>query len=1356
MAITQNLYEGDNSTTNYSFTFEYLKQTDIKVQLDADVTTAWSLANATTVAFDSAPGTGVKIKIYRETDTDTSPATFYAGSAIKSEDLNDNFTQNLYSNQEVNARYLSNLGGTMTGSLTMGEDAKVIFEGGTDDDYETTLYVADPTADRTITLPNVTGTVVTTGDTGTVTSTMIADGTVTSTDIADGTIATGDIANDAITNAKIATDAVNADSIAANSVGTSELGADAVTGAQLADNAVDSEHYTDGSIDTVHIADLNVTTAKIAADAITGAKIADDAIDSEHYTDGSIDTAHIADAQITTAKLVDANVTTAKIAADAITGAKVADDAIDSEHLAADSIDAEHYAAGSVDTTALGADAVTSAKIGDDQIDSEHYVDGSIDTAHIADANVTLAKVENVTDGNIIVGNGSNRPASVAVSGDVTIANTGAVTIANDAVEIGMIGCEQTTITDSDSHIPTSGAVVDYVASVVAPIGGLEVIADEDNFPTSQPVSGVVISIADAAGVVVNGSGVSSTARTVGNGSDNVTINGFPSSLYSETLVTGNGLMVTSTGSGHIYNYHKLLASESDVKQLSDDINDFNSRYRINAGEPSSNNDDGDLVWDTNADKMKVYDGTSSSWKEVTSSGDFKFLVAVDAGTTTAATFDGSDTSFDLKEATNSGSAASVTNINQLMIVLNGVVQKPNAGSWSGSGEGFYLTDSDTIRFATAPPTGSTCFIVQSGSAVSIPTPGDGTVTAAKIANGAVVEAGIGTGAVTAAKIGTGAVEHAKLAADAVDGDNIQDDVINSEHIAAGAVDLEHMSSQSVDEDNLYIDNAGSNGQFLSKQSGGTGGLLWADGASEGTSVKSTGESGGTKFLREDGDGTCSWQTISIPKLATPTITGDLVVADAGTVTHTITNYDAELTYTFSSVTNCSLGAINTSNGQFVITETGDHPSYTVKAETDALGLDDSATVTKNIKTRLSAPTLSSPADTQTATNVVYTITSTNANDDKLILDPGTANFTYHAVSVGSASKVGNTVEVTGFSTNNPAVTIQYTAEATYSVTAKAVDTGGTWGDSASSSADSIVIQNTTGPFDYLVIAGGASGGTRGGGGGAGGMRASWNSETSGGGGSSESQIATLNIGTVYTIDVGTGGAAIAAPTWTQGTDGADSSITGTGLTAITSEGGGGGGDSSPAAGRDGGSGGGGGLSGSSGPGGAGTANQGYPGGNNNPGGSSPSGGGGGAGGAGTNGTPASPSPQSGPGGPGLASTISGSSVTYAGGGGGSAHTGYNAHGNGPGSPGSGGSGGGGGGSAENAHGTAGTDGLGAGGGGAYGGSNPWYSSGKGGDGTVYLRMATSVYSGTQTNGTVTTSGSDTIIRWTQDGTYTA
>ena len=56
----------------------------------------------------------------------------------------------------------------------------------------------------------------------------------------------------------------------------------------------------------------------------------------------------------------------------------------------------------------------------------------------------------------------------------------------------------------------------------------------------------------------------------------------------------------------------------------------------------------------------------------------------------------------------------------------------------------------------------------------------------------------------------------------------LNNDIVDSAEIAAGAIDLEHMSSQSVDEDNLYISNAGSNGEFLQKQSGNNGGLTWA------------------------------------------------------------------------------------------------------------------------------------------------------------------------------------------------------------------------------------------------------------------------------------------------------------------------------------------------------------------------------------------------------------------------------------------------------------------------------------------------------------------------------------------------
>jgi len=61
--------------------------------------------------------------------------------------------------------------------------SSIEFEGSTANNFETTLAVVDPTADRTITLPDISGTVITTGDSGTVTSTMIADGTIVDGDI---------------------------------------------------------------------------------------------------------------------------------------------------------------------------------------------------------------------------------------------------------------------------------------------------------------------------------------------------------------------------------------------------------------------------------------------------------------------------------------------------------------------------------------------------------------------------------------------------------------------------------------------------------------------------------------------------------------------------------------------------------------------------------------------------------------------------------------------------------------------------------------------------------------------------------------------------------------------------------------------------------------------------------------------------------------------------------------------------------------------------------------------------------------------------------------------------------------------
>ena len=92
-------------------------------------------------------------------------------------------------------------------------------------------------------------------------------------------------------------------------------------------------------------------------------------------------------------------------------------------------------------------------------------------------------------------------------------------------------------------------------------------------------------------------------------------------------------------------------------------------------------------------------------------------------------------------------------------------------------------------------------------------------------------------------------IDKAMIGADQVDGSKIEDDSINSEHIADGAIDLAHMSSQSVDEDNLYISNAGTDGQYLQKQSGNSGGLTWANVAGPAPQVSGHVRAGNTQIV---------------------------------------------------------------------------------------------------------------------------------------------------------------------------------------------------------------------------------------------------------------------------------------------------------------------------------------------------------------------------------------------------------------------------------------------------------------------------------------------------------------------------
>jgi hypothetical protein len=660
-AVTQNEYTGNGSTTNYSFTFPYLKASDIKVSLDAVATTAFTLANATTIQFNTAPANGVKIKIFRETSIDNLTATFYAGSAIKSEDLNDNFTQNLYVTQEVNGRYISSLGGTMTGNFNMGEDADITFEGASDNTSETTLTVADPSQDNTITLPNVTGTVVTTGDTGTVATGMIAadavtmdklnsgalptDITVASANIVDGTIVNADV------NAAAAIDGTKVDpafgSQNISTTGTAATGAHTVTGNIAVSGTVDGRDVAaDGTkldgIETAATADQTAAEIRTLVESATDSNVFTDA---DHTKLNGIETGATADQTASEIKTL------------------IASSPLDNSHLAANSVTTSEIADAEL-TTLAGMQSGTASKL----------ADSTALTADIADLN----QIDGLT--------------------------------------------KQTTISDTDASFPTSGAVVDYVTDRIDEIGGFEAITNETQFPNTQPVAGVAISIADAGGIVVNSSGTSTTGRTVGGST--VTINGIASNFNSSTVANGIRFIVTSTGSGQIYNYHKATLKEDDLVSLSGDINDFSERYRVGGTNPSTSLDSGDLFFNTGTGKLLVYNGTNSAWEEAQSIGNF-FI------STLSPAFDGTTQDFTLTNAP--------TNAQQIILSINGVVQKPNAGTSTPS-EGFAISGS-TVKLSAAPAVGDSYHAVVMGSTVNIGTPSNNTVTEAILQTNVVSEA---------------------------------------------------------------------------------------------------------------------------------------------------------------------------------------------------------------------------------------------------------------------------------------------------------------------------------------------------------------------------------------------------------------------------------------------------------------------------------------------------------------------------------------------------------------------------------------------------------------------------------------
>ena len=154
----------DEDTMSSNSDTQVASQQSIKAYVDAQVT-------AEDMDFQADSGGALNIDLDSETLTLTGGTGIDSSATGNSATLavdtavvatlsgSQTLTNKTFTSPIINAMTFAS--GQTTSGLAVGSGA-IVFEGATANDFETTLTVVDPTADRTLTIPNETGTVATT------------------------------------------------------------------------------------------------------------------------------------------------------------------------------------------------------------------------------------------------------------------------------------------------------------------------------------------------------------------------------------------------------------------------------------------------------------------------------------------------------------------------------------------------------------------------------------------------------------------------------------------------------------------------------------------------------------------------------------------------------------------------------------------------------------------------------------------------------------------------------------------------------------------------------------------------------------------------------------------------------------------------------------------------------------------------------------------------------------------------------------------------------------------------------------------------------------------------------------------
>ena len=629
MAITQNEFTGDSSRRRFAFTFPYIKEEDVKVSLRISNATAdiavidpdnYTFPTATEIQLNAVDETtfqestgapknaqdgnaAVTVRVFRETDIESAKAVFYPGSSVRAQDLNDNTLQALYAEQERENRAVDRIGGSVMQSDLTFQQADIVFQGQNippGDTNETTLTVAEPTADRTITLPNVTGTVVTTGDTDTVTSTMVDDSLVNANIAANAEIAVSKLADGA--ERQLLQTSADGDDVEWTSnvdiPGTLDVTGDATFDAAVTATTFTGNLTGDVTGDVTGDLDGNATTATdlAAATKVTSTEqVAHNVNDTTYYTTKAADERFWRQDSAGN-EIVQSDATwTADNSRVATTGA------IDARILnlveeIGGFVALTNQLSFPATNPDINDDAGTIVSIGALTADLTFNSEGVATIANAA-LNTDDPPVRNLT---VTITGG---PASTTIEDDTGLLLVTTSTLhtytwhrtSPDGTDVQTLANNMSDINDVADNIADINALEDVIQDI-------QTLADIENGDVAED------SISDLAAIA---SDVTTCATDI------AAIRTVAADLNEDTSEI-------ETVADSIANVDAVGGSINNVNDVADNINsinDFAERYTVSAGQPADPND-GDLWWDQSNDLLKAYDDTNDQWVAVTTESD--------------------------------------------------------------------------------------------------------------------------------------------------------------------------------------------------------------------------------------------------------------------------------------------------------------------------------------------------------------------------------------------------------------------------------------------------------------------------------------------------------------------------------------------------------------------------------------------------------------------------------------------------------------------------------------------------------------------------------------------------------------